>query len=292
MAAERARAVELIETAARRLAECGVESSRLDAQLLMAEAADVTRAEVIAGSRMLSAEQLARFDAMIERRMRREPIAYIVGHKEFYSLDFEVNRSVLIPRPETEILVGAALATIAKMRQARVLDIGTGSGAIAIANAANAPRATVLATDISADALAVATRNVVRHSVGDRVTLRRADCFEVLDGEQELGRFDLIVSNPPYVAEVDLARLEPEVRSYEPDIALSAGRDELNFYRRITAGARAHLTAEGQLIVEVGAGQADEVIRVLAEHAFEVVAVLDDFGGHRRVVHARLFHEE
>ncbi len=288
VASGHARAVEVVETGARRLGECGIESSRLDAQLLMAESAGITRAEVIAGSSKISTEQIARFEAMIERRMRHEPLAYIVGHKEFYSLDFEVNQSVLIPRPETEILVSAALAAIVNRPCASVLDIGTGSGAIAIAIAANAPAATVVATDISADARVVATRNTGRHQVSDRVTIRGADCFEVLDEGAPLARFDLIVSNPPYVADADLLRLEHEVRCYEPYTALSAGRDGLDFYLRIARDAAAHLHDAGLLMLEVGAGQAIAVAAILEQHAFEVVDVLDDFGGHQRVVHARI----
>jgi release factor glutamine methyltransferase len=287
---DRLHAVDLVEAAAGRLAGAGVESGRLDAQILLAEATGLTRADVIAGSRMPTAGQLARFEATIERRMRREPIAYILGHKEFFSLDFEVNRSVLIPRPETEMLVAAALDTIAEVREARVLDIGTGSGAIAISIAANASRAEIVATDISADALETAARNALRHRVSDRVRLRRADCFAVLDGGLALGRFDLIVSNPPYVAAAEVAQLEPEVRSFEPNIALSAGRDGLDFYRRIAADAREHLFEDGQLIVEVGAGQASAVAKILEDRAFQVVAVLDDLGGHHRVVHARMNH--
>jgi release factor glutamine methyltransferase len=288
LAMERLHAVDLIEAAARRLAGRGVENSHLDAQILMAEASGLTRVDVIAGARNVSAEQAARFEAMVERRMSREPIAYIVGHKEFYSLEFEVNQSVLIPRPETEILVAAALESIADLRESRVLDIGTGSGAIGISIAVNAPRTTVVATDISADALEIAGRNALRHQVGDRVTLSRADCFGALDAGSPLGRFDLIVSNPPYVAEAELAELEPEVCNFEPNIALSAGQNGLDFYSRIAAAARQYLRGDANLIVEIGAGQALGVAKLLQDRGFEVVRMLDDLGGHQRVVHARI----
>ena len=186
------RALEQIDTASRRLATAGIESSRLDAELLLAASAGVTREAVVIGSIDLSLAILKRFDALIARREKREPIAYIVGHKEFYSLDFEVTPAVLIPRPETEFVVTAALESIAGKADARVLDIGTGSGAIAIAIAVNAPRAQLTAVDISADAIAVASRNARRHRVEDRVTLRRADCFDVLDGGEPLGTFEVI----------------------------------------------------------------------------------------------------
>ena len=288
VSAQRRPALDPIALARRLLAGAGVEDARLDAEVLMAEAAGVARADVLAGLSALSPETLARFEAMIARRMTREPVAHIVGHKEFYSLDFEVSPAVLIPRPETETIVAAALKSIANLAEARVLDIGTGSGAIAISIAANARHAQVLATDISADALAIAKRNAVRHQVQDRVTQRLADCFAMLDDGAPLARFDLIVSNPPYVDDAEIARLAPEVRSFEPHVALSAGRDGLDFYRRIAAGARSHLVREGGLMVEVGAGQARAVSEIFAAHALRVVSVIDDLAGHQRVVHARM----
>ena len=209
--------------ASRKLAKVGIESSLLDAELLMAAAAGVTREAAITGSIELSHEILYKFDTLVARREKREPIAYILGHKEFYSLDFEVTPAVLIPRPETEFVVGAALECIAGKDNARVLDIGTGSGAIAIAIAVNAPSAQITALDISPEALAVASRNARRHRVEDRVTLRRADCFNVLDGGAALGKFDAIVSNPPYLDDAEITALEPDVRRYEPRVALSGG---------------------------------------------------------------------
>src|SRR5208283_3226782 len=168
----------LIEAAAHTLAAAGIESARLDAELLMADAAGVTREAAVIGSIELSDETVRKFNAMVARREKREPVAYILGHKEFYSLELEVSPAVLIPRPESEIVVAAALEFIAGVPDARVLDIGTGSGAIAIAIAVNAPRVRVTAVDISADAIAVASRNAEYHRVEDRVTLRRADCFD------------------------------------------------------------------------------------------------------------------
>lgn len=283
----RRRGFDAIDRAARRLAASGVESAWLDAELLMAAAAGVTRAEILSGGAVLSSETLARFDAMLARRTKREPLAYIVGHKEFYSLDFEVSPAVLIPRPETELAVTAALEAIELVRDPRVLDIGTGSGAIAIAIAANAPAARVTATDISPRALALAARNAVRHRVADRVSFRRADRFEVLDAEPPLGHFDLIVSNPPYIDDGALAGLEPEVRGYEPHVALAAGSDSLNFFRAIASGARVHLGGGGELIVEVGAGQAAAVAQIFDRAGLRVVSVLDDLAGLPRVVRAR-----
>jgi release factor glutamine methyltransferase len=281
------RAMEAIDGASRRLADAGIESARLDAEVLMAEAAGVTREAVITGSIDLSPAILKRFDALVARREKREPVAYILGHKEFYSLDFEVTPAVLIPRPETEFVVGAALEFLADKADARVIDIGTGSGAIAIAIAVNAPRTRVTALDISADAIAVASRNARRHRVEGRVTFRRADCFDVLDGGPALEHFELIVSNPPYLDEAEIASLEPEVRGFEPRVALSSGTGGLDILRRIVSGSLAHLVRNGGLIMEVGMGQAAAVAKIVEDAGVGTVAVINDFAGHPRVVRAR-----
>ncbi len=281
------RAAEAIDEASRRLADAGIESSRLDAELLMAGAAGVAREAAATGSIDLSPATLEKFEALIARRERREPIAYILGHKEFYSLDFEVTPAVLIPRPETEFVVGAALECVARKANARVIDIGTGSGAIAIAIAVSAPGTTVTAIDISADAIAVASRNARRHRVENRVTIRRGDCFEMLDGAAPLRTFDVIVSNPPYLDDAEIAALEPDVRGYEPRVAMSAGAGGLQILRRVAADAPAHLAGDGELIVEVAAGQAAAVAKLVEEASLRVVGVINDFAGHPRVVRAR-----
>jgi release factor glutamine methyltransferase len=277
----------LIDEAARRLAAAGIDSAKLDAQVLLAESAGVTRAEAVTGSIDRTPAVLKKFEAMVARREKREPIAYILGHKEFYSLDFEVTPAVLIPRPETEFVVGAALESIAAKANARVLDIGTGSGAIAIAIAVNAPSARVTATDISADALEVASRNARRHRVEDRVTFRRADCFEVLDGGPALAAFDVIAANPPYLHDAEIATLDPDVLCYEPHVALTAGRDGFDVLSRIASAAARHLSFEGELIFEVALGQASIVSKLVEEAGLRAAGVINDLAGHPRVVHAR-----
>jgi release factor glutamine methyltransferase len=277
----------MIEAAARRLADAGIESARLDAELLMAEAAGVTREAALTGSIDLSPATLDKFEAMIARREKHEPVAYILGHKEFYSLDFEVSPAVLIPRPESELVVGAALEFIAGKSDARVLDIGTGSGAIAIAIAVNAPHARVTAVDLSADAIAVASRNAQRHRVEDRTRLLPADCFDVLDRGPALGLFDLIASNPPYLDDAEIAALEPDVRRYEPRIAMRAGAGGLDIMRRIMTDTPAHLAPGGELIMEVAMGQAAAVTKLVEDAGLSVVSVINDFAGHPRVVCAR-----
>jgi release factor glutamine methyltransferase len=277
----------LLERAARRLRAAGVESPRLDAELLLACAAGIERAHLVAREVELSAEVLARFESALARRERREPLAYIVGVREFHSLDFGVSPEVLIPRPDTETLVDTALSFLADRGDARVLDIGTGSGAIAISIAWECPRVRMTATDGSAQALEIARRNAKRHAVADRIEFRRADLFEPLDGGAPLGTFDLIVSNPPYVEAAALLTLAPEIRDYEPRAALAGGADGLDCYRRIAAGVLEHLAPDGALMVEIGAGQARSVSKLFAEAGMRRLDVINDLSAVARVIIAR-----
>lgn len=272
---------DLLDRAAGELAAAGVAEPRLDAELLMAAACGATRAEVLAGFHSLDPEMLRRFRGFVVRRMAREPFAYIVGHREFYALDLIVNAAVLIPRPETETVVEAALALIAQAPDTRILDLGTGSGCIALALAANAPRARIVATDISLAALEVARANAIRLELGGRIDFAGGDLFEAVKD----ARFDLVVSNLPYVE--DGAAIAPEIKDFEPAIALYAGADGLGFYRRIAASIRAHLEPGGALIVEVGATQADAVAGLLGAAGAIEVKMMRDLAGAPRVVQAR-----
>jgi len=264
------------------LERAGVQTPRLDAQVLLAEACRLSRAGLLTRREPLGESEAERFDAMLSRRMRREPLAYILGRKEFFSLDFEVNSHVLIPRPETETLAGAALDFLKARGEARVLDIGTGSGILAVALAVNEPRARIVATDISPDALEVARRNALRNRCADRIAFLPSDLFP-----PGAGRFDLVVSNPPYIEDRLIDDLEPEVARFEPRAALAGGVDGLDFYRRIGARAKTWLKPNGALMVEIGAGQGTKVAEILARFGLEVVAVLSDLAGIERVIHAR-----
>ncbi len=272
---------DLLDRAVGKLAAAGVADPRLDAELLMAQACGATRAEVLAGLHSPSPEALARFEEFIARRAAREPLAYIAGHREFYALDLIVNPAVLIPRPETEAVVDAALALIAQAPEARILDLGTGSGCIALALAANAPRAHIVAADICAAALEIARANALRLGLSGRVDFVCGDLFEAVKD----ARFDLVVSNPPYVE--DSAPLAPEISDFEPPIALYAGPDGLTFYRRIAASIRGHLESGGTLIVEVGAAQAQAVAGLCRDSGAIKVEVMRDLAGAARVVQAR-----
>ncbi|SRR5579883_2534214 len=270
-----------LESAAQRLDAAGIETARLDAEVLMAAACGVSRSEVITGLRLPAPEALERFRRFISRRELREPLPYIVGYREFYSLNLIVSPAVLIPRPETEAIVDAALAVLAKNPKAHVLDLGTGSGCIALAIAANTPRARIMATDVSAAALEVARLNAERLGLSDRVDFQCGDLFDAVNR----ARFDLIVSNPPYVKET--AVLAPEISRFEPQVALYAGADGLEFYRRIAATVPDHLEPGGNLIVEVGAGQAGPVAEMLRKSGAVEISIERDLAGISRVVRGR-----
>ncbi len=274
----------LVEDATGRLRAAGVETPALDAELLMAAAAGVTRGRLHAATIAVDDGLRERYGALIEMRAARMPLAYIVGQREFYSLEFEVTPEVLIPRPETESVVEAALIFLEQRPAARVIDLGTGSGAIAIALAANAPRVKIVASDVAAEALALAARNAARNRVASRVEFRRADCWTVIDGGAPLGRFDLIVANPPYICTSEIAALAPEIRDFEPRMALDGGADGLDFYRRIAAGARDHLEPGGALMVEVGNGQAGAVAAIFRAAELGEISVVHDLAGIERVV--------
>lgn len=278
-------AAAVITTASARLARAGVESARLDAELLMAAAAGVSRATLIADGTEIQPACAERFEQMVVRREAREPLAYIIGHREFFSLDFAVQPGVLIPRPETETVVETALDFLHGRPDATVLDIGTGSGVIAIAIAVNAPRSRIVALDISKVSLEVAADNARRHGCADRIVLLQGDCFAALEDQAQ--PFDLIVSNPPYIAETELSALAPEVRDFEPRVALEGGRDGMDFYRKIAADLPRRLAPAGEVILEVGAGQAEAVEAMMCAAGCFVSDRKCDLAGIDRVIRAR-----
>ncbi len=258
--------------------------TRLDAELLLAHVLDVSRSNVIArDDRVLTPEEQGALAALVARRIAGEPLAYLTGVKEFWSLELEVTPDVLVPRPETELLVEWALSCLRKQASS-VLDIGTGSGALALAIAKEVPAARVTAVDVSPSALAVARRNARRLGI-DNVTFAQADLFEALDSRfRGNDGFDVIVSNPPYVAEGDphLADLK-----FEPPLALASGADGLDALRVIVAGAPAHLGAGGSLLVEHGATQGPAVRELFARAGFEKVETRRDLAGHERATGGR-----
>jgi release factor glutamine methyltransferase len=274
-----------VAAARRRLKAAGIQSDEadLDARLLAEHALGWTAERFLedAGESPPPGFQ-ARFDNLIARRASREPYAYIVGRQEFWGLQMLVTPDVLIPRPETELVVEAALEIVPAGSPATIADIGTGSGCLAIAVALERPAATIVATDISKAAVAVARQNAARHGVSNRVDVRRADLLEGVDAA-----FDLIVSNPPYVPDAEHGDIQPEVR-FEPAAALYAGEDGLDAIRRLIADAPARLKPGGSLIFEFGFGQADAVVQLISRTArLTMVAVRDDLQDIPRVALTR-----
>ncbi|HEY6985223.1 MAG TPA: peptide chain release factor N(5)-glutamine methyltransferase [Rhodanobacteraceae bacterium] len=260
----------------------GGDTARVDAELLLANALHASRAQLYAWpEREVDPAQHAEFDRLVSARARGEPIAYLTGRREFWSLDLAVTPDVLIPRHETELLVELALARIAVDREASVADLGTGSGAIALAIARERPRARVIATDASAAALDVARGNAARLGIRN-VTFALGDWCAALGAD----RFDVIVSNPPYVAAGDAHLGEGDLR-FEPPAALSSGHDGLDAIRRIVADANAHLVAGGWLLLEHGWDQASQVRALLERGGYSEVETFRDGAGHDRATAAR-----
>ncbi len=250
---------------------------RLDARLLMQHLLGITHAQFLADpDRRLSGEELEAFLSLILRRERGEPVAYLVGEKDFYSRSFRVTPDVLIPRPDTELIVTLALKRLKTLAWPRVLDLGTGSGAIAVTIACEHPEAAVLAVDVSSEALAVARGNADR--LGGRVSFLQSDWFAALGDEQ----FDLVVANPPYVAARDPHLLQDGL-PFEPDLALTDGGDGLSCIRRIVGDAPRHLLPGGWLLIEHGYDQAAAVRALLGDGPYAEIATWQDLSGVDRV---------
>ena len=268
---------EAIEAASDAFAAAGVDSPRLDAELLLAEATGLDRAQLAAEpDAAVDAGAARRFGAMVRRRVRREPVAYILGRRGFRHLELAVDSRALIPRPDTELLVEIAL----ELEPGSVLDVGTGSGAVALAVADEIPGAEVTATDTSEDALALARENAERLGLAGRVAFERGTV-------PPARRFDLIVANLPYVREDELASLQPEISRYEPRQAVVAGEDGLESIAAVAAVSSAALTEAGALALEVGAGQAGGAAELLLDLGFGQVEGRQDLAGIPRVVLGR-----
>jgi len=281
---EQANAVTVVaamQWGAKRLARFNIENCRADADLLLGKVLGLSRDRLyIERDRLLKAKEWSEYKALIERRAGHEPLQYLLGKQEFMGLVFYVDERVLIPRPETELLVEKALELkreIAKPRPA-ILDLCTGSGAIAIAIKYYWPEAQVTGADISSDALAVARMNA--RNIGADVRFCLSDCFDGLRGA-----WDVIVTNPPYVSAEEYRKLQPEIY-YEPKLALLGGVDGLDFYRKLAAEGRTYLAPGGVMLMEIGAGQGPVVCRLLQGAGFRT-ELYQDFAGRDRVVLAR-----
>lgn len=259
----------------------GIENPRLDAELLVAHALKIDRMRVILdAARPLEGAELSALRDLVKRRRAFEPIAYLRGEREFYGLKFRVDRRVLVPRPDTETLVDVALARSAHVSMSmRLLDLCTGSGCVAITMARQRPTSRVSATDLSPDALAVARDNALRLGAYN-VAFYMGDLFAPLGGQ----RFDVVTANPPYIPTAEIATLMPDVRDYEPRLALDGGTDGLDLVRRIVDEAPEHLERGGLLALEIGAGEAPETASMLTQRGFDEVRVDRDIAKIERVV--------
>jgi len=280
----------LLETATDYLLEKGIENARLNAEVLLAYQLHLKRISLYLNfDQPLTEKEISGYRDLIRRRLKREPLQYITGNQEFWSLAFRVNPSVLIPRPETEIMVEHTITLAGTFAEAplRALDLGTGSGIISVALAKEVPEALIFATDISGDALSVARINARDHGVSDRIAFLQGDLFEPLRCEKPV--FHLIASNPPYVCTHEFQGLLPEVALHEPRIALDGGKDGMNFLKKIIRQAPPFLHPGGWLLLEMSPYQVENALLALAQTGvYQNETKIDDYSHRQRVVIAQL----
>lgn len=293
---------ESLDWATEFLEQYGVEHSRRNSELLLSHLLNSPTAELYLSTTLLDSRQVNQLTSLLDQRKKGLPVQYIVGRTEFMGLEFSVNPAVFIPRPETERLVETVIETVNRLRSsvdhkalsssgdgqknavARILDIGTGCGNIAISLTKYLSRCKIIATDASKEALSVARDNAQLHKVQDRVTFLEGDLFKVFGDKGKRPSFEVIVSNPPYIPLSMLRGLPLEVK-HEPEIALAAGEDGLDYYRRIIATAPPHLVKDGYLIMEIGFGQLDKIKEMIASLGqFRLVEVVNDYSEIERVV--------
>ena len=280
--------LEVIQRSTEFLQRHGVDSPRLQIELLLAHVLKLPRLQLYLNhDRALADAELAALRALVQRRAKHEPLQHLVGSTSFFGLEIAVSPAALVPRPETETLVELALTALAKSTspQPAILDFGTGTGCIAIALTAKVPTAFVHALDISDTALALARGNAERNALSGRIAFHLGDGFPALPPEL---RFDLIVSNPPYIPHTEIATLQPEVRDFDPRLALDGGADGLDFYRRLASEAPARLNASGGFFAEFGDGQEDSVQRIFTQAGWQRVVIHRDLSGRPRVIEAWL----
>ena len=274
---------ESINEAARILRQAGVSEARREASALLEHILERDRTFVITHAETLvSDEHLRRYHQIVTRRSNGEPLQYITGSQAFFGLDFEVTRAVLIPRPETELLVETALKILPVQGESFICDVGTGSGCIAIAVLHERTRTRAVGIDVSTKALQVAHRNAVRLAVGDRMSFVAADIFSSLKSDRPV--FDLVVSNPPYVAGSQMEGLQREVRDHEPRDALTPGADGLMIIRRLLSESVAFIKSGGHLLIEIGFDQGSEVERLVDRDIWQLLAIHNDLQSIPRIV--------
>ena len=262
----------------------------LEARELVAFACGKTREELLRDSRLyVTPEVEARVRALVQRHLDGEPTAYLIGEWEFYGLPLDISRDVLIPRPDTEVLAGLAIDFVKTQGACRVLDLCAGSGCIGLAVASQCPESRVVLGELSEGALRICRQNIRRNGLSGRVVPMQMDALA--PPPAQLGEFRCLVSNPPYIPAGDIPGLDPSVRDYEPHMALDGGADGLDFYRNLAGEWKNALTVGGKIFLEVGIGQADDVLRLLRAQGFGDLEITKDLNGIPRVVHGTLWGE-
>lgn len=275
---------ELLNQARQQLVEKGLSSPDLDARLLFQKASGFDHVRVISEAKTLVPLNVQKaFCDMLERRLSGEPVQRIIGKWEFFGRAFELSLDTLVPRPETELLVECVLSELGEnSKPVRILDVGTGSGIIAVTLACELPEANILASDISGPALETAAKNALSLDAYGQIRFVQSDLFSKIDGQ-----FDIIVSNPPYIPSGEISALQTEVRLFDPLIALDGGSDGLDFYRAIIGRCEKFLNPQGLLLLEVGQGQAADVAQLAQASNFEPIRIVKDLSGIDRVVIVR-----
>lgn len=275
---------EKLRQASEILQASGIVESRREADSLLALTLEKDKTFLIAHPEYeLSVEEETRFQDFLTRRADREPFQHIAGKQEFYGLDFEVNRNVLIPRPETEMIVEAAIEILRAKKNSRFCEVGIGSGCIAVSVLHQVETTSAIGFDISPEALKIAARNAARHKVLSRLELKISDVFEVMQNE----KFDLVVSNPPYISGAEVENLQAEVRDFEPFIALTDGKDGLSIIEKIIVESPKFLNEDGSLLLEIGFGQAQIVREMFTPGIWHAVDILPDLQGIPRMIKAQ-----
>lgn len=272
-----------ISIAAKKLKDCGVDNSWLDAKILLMHTLHLSKEEIFLRADLaLDKTELDNFLLLVKEREKRIPISHIIGRREFYGRDFEVNSKTLDPRADTETLIEAIIANYpSKEKKLKILELGTGTGCIAVTLALEFNNALVTAVDISQEALEIAKRNINKHIKGNRVNILQSNFFSILDQGQ---KFDIIVSNPPYIKTSEIDTLQEEVKTYEPRLALDGGESGLDCYLQIAKDAKNYLDRSGKIFFEIGQGQEEDVCNIMTNEGYRLLSYFKDLNNIKRAL--------
>lgn len=280
--------LEILNQAVEKLKLAGIDRPRTNAELLLSAVLNKSKADLYLNKdRILTSDEIEKFNQFIEERISHKPVQYIVGTVEFFGLEFQVDERVLIPRPETETLVEVVIEQLKNKEKSKIIDLGTGSGAIAISLAKNLKEVFVYATDVSKDALEVAKENALKNKVENQIEFLCGDLFEPLKNKNLEGQIDCVVSNPPYVSKSEFENLPKEIKDYEPIVALQSEGEGVFFHKSIIENSINFLKKDGLLVLETAFGQAEKVADLIRQSGnYNDIRVLKDLGGIERVVKA------